>query len=1290
MTCASLIGAALAVSFPLEWNATHDSTVPYEVEIAPAKLGIGGSGRYAVRADGKDIRPSLLPGKFDGTVRLRFSVPQGTKSLSCSAQSGGEVPLEGKVDGDMFGKALSSADGWSMDRVLRRVGDNAPYQAGGIEFVLKSGTGRVSYEADVPPACAGRDVQFEIEVENIGAFPSPSNIFIDQYDAAGRLLAETVSDHRWTSHLRPPRMKQRMVNPGRIHPEARKVRLVITMSASSAKWDEYGEALADGADTSARLRVTRLSLRPGALLTFPKYADCNFASGVSGREGDCALRLGGENCNAVWYQTRSWASWAKSRVRNGAGTELRDERLVFFPSKAGTCEAWFKPEWAATQKAAVHLFSGKRHKSTVGIKEVSEPVFDLTYVPASKRLRLFRMDVAGKKFEGSANVDIPAGEWVHVAVAWTPGDAATVWVAGRQVVRVGLEGFAALDLANAKYPGDEDMMELYLGSESRITRRRETMTPYEGTPLFSGLVDNWRVSTGVRYGGEFSPEKSFAVDGDTRALFTFDRSYSGVSGGGFGWIPLTFYSKKDRVDHRLATGGRAIQYYPDEISAEADPNAVLDSRNYRSLPTAADFRAARRRQTKTFRARPGDKLEFVAASGSVADCVEIANDGSEPLVNPFVVGKGEVDARSYGDIRDSLFGGKRLSPRDRANRVFQFMLSASDYYMTHHAYFPFDGGDRCADVWFESMSVLNSYCGFECGPLNQMTKNVFACSGALPATMTQGYAHSFEQVFYDGKNHVYDLSAQRFFPAFDNVTAAELGEMDDQPGLKTRKYGRTDHFIRNGQRADIADGAPFMRKLGFTLNPGEKFRAWWDNDGEGNDLLCSKQAKCTNIFPDYTDLVHADRKTTSNPVYRSHRYFPHYGNAFFIFDGRPSDGNPAFAKSGGGFAYHVHSPYPVVAAEYHAVRKGGGEARLEISTDRGATYRPLKPGLVRYEVRARYDYWIRVCEPVADISRFFAKTEVQLNARILPGKAKPGKNSFVLKGKGGEAKVTFAWREPAGEIEVGGALHYGAIPGAENSLVVLDPSQGALELPVRGVSAKAAARPVGRGAENVSCVLERGKLKVSAKAGAKGFFAFAVRDGGREKVFDLLVCEGAKAIRAEEFSPEGDAALAKAGGDMANGAVVFGKSGGKASAKCAVKAGRYAVMPLFRAAAGNVDGRFSPRLKIDVGGRTLSCGRPVNSACNYYKAMYGEEGGRANWKWDFPIDPKSSYYLERMLVPELAESDVVTVSHVVAKDGRGEEVEVAAVLLVPDPDFDLHGDLIKTLCGLNTQRGRVR
>ena len=1281
-----LLGAMVAISFPLEWNETYDSGIPYEVEMVPGKLGIDGVGRYAVLADGKEIPSSLLRGKFDGAVRLRFAVPQGTKNLSCSARSGGEVASEGKTSDDIFAGALSSGDGWKFAEGTKSLAE------GGLEFALRSGKGRVLYEAVVPKWCAGRDAQFEIEVENTGSFASPSNIFIDQYDAEGRLLAEPVNDHRWTSHLRPPHVRQRMVNPGHIHPEARKVRLVVTMSASSAKWDEYGEAVAEDADLSARLRVTKLSLRPGALLPFPKYADCNFAPGVSGREGDYALRLGGENCNAAWYQTRSWASWAKSQVRKGAGTELRDERLVFFPSRAGTCEAWFKPEWKSTQQSAVHLFAGKRHKSTVGVKEVSEPVFDLTYVPASKGLRFFRMDVAGKKFEGCAKADIPADTWTHVAVTWAPGDVATVWVAGREVMRVGLEGYTALDLVGAKYPDDEDMMELYLGSDSRMTRRKETMTPSAGAPLLSGLVDNWRVSTGVRYSGEFTPQKSFAVDGDTRALFAFDRSYSGTSGGGFGWIPLTFYSTKDRVEHVLAADGRTIQYYPDEPAAEVDPFAVLDSHNYPVLPTAADFRAARKRQSRTFRAKPGDKLEFVAAEGAVADYVEFENDGMEPIVNPFAVGRGEVDARSYGDMRDSLFAGIMPSPRERANRLFQFMLSASDYYMTHQAYFPFDGGDSCGPVWFESMSVLNSYCGFECGPLNQMTKNAFACAGFLPATMTQGYAHSFEQVFYDGKNHVYDLSAQKFFPAFDNETAAELGEMDEQPGLKTRKYGRTDAFIRNGLRFDIADGAPFMRKLGFTLNPGERFRAWWDNDGEGNDLLCSKHANSEphrKFMLDYTDRLHADRKTTRQPVLRSHRYFPQYGNAFLVFDGRPTETNPAFVASGDGFAYHVHSPYPVVAAEYRAVGKDGKEARLEISTDCGKSYRPLSSGFVRYEVRARYDYWIRVCEPIAGISRFFANTEVQLNARVLPGRTKPGKNEFVLKGKGTEVKVTFAWREPAGEIEVVGALHSGAIPGAENSLVVLDPSQGALELPVKGVSAKATAEPVGRGAEQVSCDLSQGKLRVSAMAGSKGFFAFAIRDGVREKVFDVLVCDGAKIIWAEDFAPEGDATLAKAGGDMANEAIVFGKTGGKAEAKCAVKAGRYAVMPLFRTASGNSD-RFASRLKVEIGGRSLACGRPVNSACNYYKAMYGERGGRANWKWDFPIDPESVYPQEQMLVSELADAESVVVSHAVVEGDPGEEVEFAAVLLVPDPDFGLHGDLIKTLCGLNTQRGRVR
>ena len=1287
---ASLVpsGLALALSFPLEWNEAYDTAVPYEVEVIPAKIELPEAQEFVVLADGKGIASSSLRGKREGSVRLRFSVPAGTRRLECSTDSVSVVQRRSSRD-DIFKGALSSPDGWSFD------GGKIVTTEEGTEIILGKGSNSATYEAKVPAGCAGKDVQFEIEVENRSRFPLPNNIFIDQFAADGRLLAETVCDPRWTSHLRPPGVRQRMLNPGRLHPEADSVRLVVTMVAPEEKLDEYGSAVSNGVDASARLLLSHLSLRSGSLLPFPKWSDANFEKGVSGRAGDFALRLGGESCNAAWYQTRSWASWAKSGARKEYAPELRNERLVFFPSGSGTCEAWFRPEWSQDEVGVVHLFSGKRSNScNPGVKSFKEPVFDLTYVPGAGEIRFSRIDVKSKRFEGVGKALIPVGEWTHVAVTWVPGDAAKVWVAGREVLRVGLADFAALDLSAAKYPDDEDVMELYVGADGAMTRCSETMAPRKGSPFLDGLVDNWRVSTGARYAVPFTPERAFAVDADTRALFAFDRSYSGVSGGGVGWIPLTLFSATDRVDHKIMVDGKVVQYYPDDVTDKVDPLLVLDQLNYRKMPTAVDFRAARRPKTKTFRVRPGDEMSFDAGVDAVPDFVEIANCGTEPLVGPFVVGKGDVDARSYGDIRDSLFADAAVVGRERAIRIFQFMLSSCDYYMTHQATFPMAGGDKCEDVWFQPLDVLNSYCGFECGPLNTMVKNIFVCSGELPASMTQGYAHSFEQVFYDGKNHVFDLSAQKFFPSFDNETEAELGELDDQPGLKTRRYGMTDHFIRNASRVDSAGIPPLACKLAFTLNPGERFRAWWDNDGEGNDLLCSRQVSSEiagRVLQDYTDRVHADRNTTPFPVYRSHRYFPQYGNAFFVFDGRPDAANPAFSVCNDGFAYHVRSPYPIVAAEYLAVRKDGSEARLEITTDGGVSYRPLPSGFLRYEVRARHDFLIRVRAPMQEIERFYANTEVQLNPRVLPGRTKPGQNHFTLKGKGGAADVTFAWREPDGEIEVCGALYSGAIPGSENSLVVYDPTEGPLLLPISGIADNATARAVGRGAADISVSVSNKCLCVLAKPGAKGLYALVVDDCGREKAFDLLVCEGARVVRAEDFTPGTDVSFVPTGADLVQNALVFKKPRARATAKCNTVQGCFAVMPLVRVAAGDSDRRLVPRIKIEVGGATLMCGYPVNVACNYFKAMYGEDGGRANWKWDFPVAKESRYWLSQMQMPTLSAGNDMTVSFASwGAPRQGEEVELAAVLLVPSPDWELQGDLIKVLCGLNTQRGRVR
>lgn len=1283
VVASGLATATGAVDFPLEWNTTFRTDIPYEVELQPGKLGVPQDTAFEVRADGRKVQVSRFAGKMPGTVRLRFRVPEGTKRLDCAngGKADGNAALAASEN--VFDGALGSATGWSFPHGEVRT------ERGSLEFVLKSGASKAVYETGVPVGAAGKDVQFEIDVENGSELAVPNDIYIEQIAADGRMLAETANDPRWTSHLRPPGVRQRMVNPGHLHPDAARLRLVVALACSRSDWDAYGERL-QPEQRVARLRIRDLALRVGTLLPFPRYADENFGEGVSGRAGDCALRLGGDRRNAVWYQTRSWASWARAGSRDAKASSLRDEKLLFFPSGAGTCEAWLRPDWSENEKQRIFLFSGKRHCSRYDVKAV-DSAFDVSYVPFSKTLSFCRTDVRGRVYRGQTNFSLPSGRWFHLAATWEPGRQAKVWVDGESALTVDLAGFEPLDLKAAKYPSDEDVMEVYLGSESRRTRRSEGFSTRADWPFYSGLVDNWRVSTGARYDRPFKPSKDYSVDSDTRAFFGFDRSFAGTSGGGFGWIPLTFLSKSDRVDHRLRSSSGEIAYYPDEIAADVDPRLVLNADYYAELPTVADFRAARRPKERVFRVRPGAKMAFAVPKGAIADFVEMRNEGTEPVVYPFVVGKDEVDPRSFGDIRDSLFGSHKLSAHARADRLFQFVISASDYFMTHSAYFPFGGGDQCADVWFESLSVLNSYCGFECGPLNSIAKNLFACSGDLPATMTQGYAHTFEQVFYGGKNHVYDLSAQSFFPASDNETAAELGEIDDQPGVMARLSRSCDHFIRNGDRADGANGAPFMRKLGFTLYPGETFRAWWDNDGEGNDLLCSKLASGARmgIFSDYTDRVHADRKATRHPVYRVHRYFPHYGNAFFVFDGRPTADNPAFTDEGGRFTYRVRSPYPIVAAEYAATCADGSAAQVEISTDGGKSYRPFPSGFVRYEVRARYDYLLRIDAPMNRVKHLSLTTEVQHNARIFPGRVRPGKNEFVLKGRGeSPLSVRFGWREPGDPIEVDGTMYSGVLPGAETALLICDPAKGPASFPIRGVSANASVRAVGRMAPNLKARIEKGRLEISAKRGIRGFGAIVVRDGAREKPFDILVCEGAKAIRADEFTPVKSAHPAPAGENLVQNALVLEKPGAKATAPCDLRAGRYAIFPLFRLQAGDRTRRFESRLGLELGGVTLFCGRAVNSACNYYKAMYGKDGGRANWKWDYPLRPDCSYYLEQMLVPDLAAADCLSVTY---RDGApAGGVELAAVLFVPDPDEDLHGELIRTLCGVNTQRARVR
>ena len=490
--------------------------------------------------------------------------------------------------------------------------------------------------------------------------------------------------------------------------------------------------------------------------------------------------------------------------------------------------------------------------------------------------------------------------------------------------------------------------------------------------------------------------------------------------------------------------------------------------------------------------------------------MEIANVSDKPLVYPIVLNAGDVDPRSFGDLSDTL-GLEGLSDRERVDRTFAFVLASSDYFMNHTAMFP-PGSDAPRDVEYQALLMLNGYCGFECGPLNNMTANLFVDVAKCPAANTSGYGHSFEQVFYDGKNHIYDLSAQKYFPAADNETAAYLEEGGDEAGIFPRMGNAAEHYIRKSTRGVWPGNPASGAKIGVTLNPGEAFRVWQVNDGHCNDLVTRSKTGvyrgyASKFRPDYAEPCHAD--TEKMFLQRTERFFPQYLSGFITFDGAPSAANPAFeaAADGGAFCYKVASGgYPIVHAEYAAVRRDGSRAALEISTDGGKTFRPLASP-ADYAVRARYAYLVRVKAPIGDVARFTASTEVQLNPRVFPGRLRAGANRLTFTcASGGAARVTVQGRAPAGRIAVPEAVSSGAIVGAETLFYAFDPAERPV-LDVEGASALATVKAFG----GIRATLRDGKLALAADA-AGGTRVGAVRivDGGAEKTLVVLVGTGVR------------------------------------------------------------------------------------------------------------------------------------------------------------------------------------
>lgn len=1300
MTISPLIAAAVA--FSLEWNPTYRTDVPYETELFPDRVG---AKSFRVFADGRALDTLMYEGKAPGSTGLRFRVPEGTEKLVCRGDGSAPVFADtAKID-NLFAGALDAANigRWRLPRGVKM----EPYGKGVMFRADESApaTAYVSYMVDIPESLAGAPVWQEIDVMSHTRLVWGGMTCVEQLDASGNRLPETLCDRRWTTHMRPFEKPCRYRDEGHVHPKARKLRFTAALSRLKSKYDEYGLPIKDKSILLPSLSLTHLAVRAAERLPFPKWSDDFFGEGVSGKPGDCSFRMGGEKGRSMFYQLRSRAAWTQSH-------QFRREEDIFFPSGAGTVEAWLKPDWKAFVAARESSAAGKGKRAAARLKMLPATIFaahqayiaaeckkgkgpmlKLDYRPQDSSLSLLMRDwrgtLATNTFEG---VVIPDGRWTHLALQWAPEGSAEVFVDGRRVAELPIPGFLAAPIADRSISNVNDIwaMEFFFGADHVSSRDTRGVPEGPGGVFFEGEGDCLRVSTGRRYSGSFTPPRSFAVDADTRAYFGFDRWFDGVSGGGFGFIPASVRALDDRTDHVLRLeGGATVQYYPAKILPENDPRKVLDHDNYPVLPSDAEYREARVSKVREFRVRPGGKVRFTAADRAYPDFVEYENtSATERLKYPILVRKGLLDPRSFGDLSDSITMDG-VSDKDRVNRLFQYAMHASDYFANHQACFS-PGEDKPHSACYEAMIMLNSYCGFECGPLNNLTANMLATVAKCPAGQTAGYGHEFEHVFYDGKNHIYDLSARMFFPAMDNETSAYLKEVGDQPIINRRVGGNVDHFIRRGTRGSWVQNPSYGEKFGAVLNPGERLRVWYANDSRMNNVQTRSKSgvygsKRLGVGAhDYADVLGADQSRSW--TYRRDRIFPQYSTAVISFDGRPNRKNPAFSDiTDRSFTYRVTCPYPVVWAEYAAYLAGGKTAPLEVSTDFGRTFRPLPRGkdgrtVLEYRVKARHEYLIRVGAPIGSVRRFTARTQGEVNPRIYPGWVKGGENEFTYKAEpGGEAVVRVGWREPAKEIIVSGTADSGAIPGFERSLVVVDPA-GPLVLAVTGASGKATVKTYGR----LKASISGGRLTLAYDPSKPPAIAHGDDRPSRQAEFpafagvDIVDGDAVKSVTAV-ISPNARLLLPK---DR--------KMGWKKEFRFRkLPAGTYNVFVLGRCASRPTSGYIS--LVDPKGGkRRITLWRHINEFFDYRgMVFFGREGGRSRWKWDtiprFDLQHSSGGHILGSV--EFPETDSLTfVQEWLSQTG----LEFGAALVVPEADEESLREFRNMLFGLNCDPFHVR
>ena len=336
----ALTAAGKEVTFPLEWNRTYDTAVPYEVEIDRKRLAeISGTAEdtgfevIAISGDKRTpLKTALCKGALKNTTSLRFTVPAGTTALECKASGKGVLAETAEAE-NLFAGAVSknAVPKWKSNNAI-----TVSATENGVFFHCKRyGEFSAWYEVDVPAGMAGKPVRLELDVKSHTPIPWSNINMIEQLDANGKVLPEGAVRPDWISHMRPCGVLTQMRENGRLRPDVKKLRFKLRMRNIKRAVGLDGKTLKNFADCEAKLEISRLVLRSGAELPFPKYADRFFGDGVSGKPGDHSLRL--SDGDAFFYPVGSQAVWGDTK-------QVRDPYELYFPIGDGTVEFFLKPD----------------------------------------------------------------------------------------------------------------------------------------------------------------------------------------------------------------------------------------------------------------------------------------------------------------------------------------------------------------------------------------------------------------------------------------------------------------------------------------------------------------------------------------------------------------------------------------------------------------------------------------------------------------------------------------------------------------------------------------------------------------------------------------------------------------------------------------------------------------------------------------------------------------------------------------------------------------------------------